>query len=164
MNVEKEIQKENTVRVIRNIEVERLAEILKPFISKKVRKADEQIVKKLLDMVVFDREQKIEPLTEGGFAKINYIGLRAITYSLTLKFSICYSGGDLEPGGKYYCEYKNAEYYIGDIKGGILVKLDDCEPWPLLDAKAERKQYDKVQKLAEEMETESRKLFYGLRK
>ena len=164
MDVEREIQKENAIRKIANVEICRLQKILDPFIGCKVAKVDGEIVKKLKDLLVFDKEYKIEPLTPGGFAKLRTSYVRLTTYSMMLHLDICYNGGSYDDTPcTAYCEYKHNEYYLGDIRGGILDKLSTHNDAQMLNAKAERKQYDKVEKLSKELEAEKDKLFYGLR-
>ena len=164
MNVEREIQKENALRQIANSEIERLKSILEPFKGGKVKKADGGLVKKLRDLLQFNKERKIEPLTPTGFASLQCIYVRTTTYSLMLHISICYNGGSYDDNTAY-CEYINNDYHLGDIeiKEGILVKLYTHENMPMLDAKKQRRQYNKVERLCKELEAERDKLFYGIR-
>jgi len=163
MNVEREIQKENTIRKIRNIEAKRVRAILLPFLGGKIRKADGDMIKKAHDLLEFDREKKIEPLTKGGYARLNCIYIRLTNYSLYMKIDICFSGGSYD-NNDHYCEYKHAEYYLGSIKEGMLAEIYDYEDMMMLDAKVQRKQYDKVIKLREQLSSAEDALFYEIRK
>lgn len=163
MNVEREIQKENTIRKIRNIEAKRIREILLPFLGSKIRKADGYMVKKIDGLLKFDREREIEPLTKSGYARLNCIYINLSEYSLYLKIDVCFNGGRYEDNN-YYCEYKHSAYYLGSIKNSMLTEIYDYEDMAMLDAKAQCKQYDKVQTLKTELETQKSKLFYELRK
>lgn len=163
MNVEREIHKENTIRKIRNVEFKRIREILLPFVGSKIRKADGEMIKKAHDLLQFDKEREIEPLTKGGYARLNCMYINLSEYSLYLKIDICFNGGSYEDNS-YYCEYKHSAYYLGSIKNSMLTEIYDYEDMAMLDVKAQCKQYDKVQGLKRKLVSEKDKLFYELRK
>ena len=151
---------ENDARVILNHEGKKVKAALEKFVGQKILNNGEVLAKKVKDSVVFD-EHKVEPLTEGGFAKVHYMYFSSSAYSMYLHLSLCYNGGNYDDNN-HYCLYHEQDLYVGDIKKQILAKLF-CEEKPMLDVKKELENFDKAVNLKKELEDVLDLLFYANR-
>ena len=163
--VKRIIHKENELRRIATIEIKRITEILKPFLNKPIQKKDYTLLEKINKLIVLDREQHIKPFVaeKGHIAKIQSLYLSGSEYSLWLKVSICWDGGDYDDK-TYYCEYWSNDFYIGTFEKGILSTLNNnatyCEE---LNEKEQIENYNKAISLKEELDKQKEKLNFRLR-
>ncbi len=158
--LENAIKMDNSLRVIVNTERTKLADILKPYVGKKIQKADCEIIKKIKDCIIWD-EHVIETLTPDGYAKAQ-IYLTSTEYSVWLNVSICYNGGSYDDN-THYCTYYKDIYCVADVRDRMLTNICENEPLKPLSAIEQRKQYDKVQDLEKQLESEKDKLCFKLR-
>lgn len=159
--IKKIIHKENELLRIADKEQDRIKEILKPYLNQVVLKQDYTFLKKIKDLISFDREQEIKPFKMGDNAKIGSIYLGCSEYHIYLNIFLCFDGGSYE-NKNYYCEYHENTFYIGKIENRVLIEFHDYKKG-FINEEEQINQYKKVIQLKEEFNKEKDKLNYRLR-
>ena len=133
---------QNELRLAINAAGEHAESVLKPFIDKKAVKATRELTKKIHDQLNFDTNRKVPPLTEGGFATVQYTYINTGYSCLYLNVSLCFNGGSYDDNTHYSYNVKNS-YFLGDIKDGVLTSVRNFT-LPMIDAETEWNTYSKA--------------------
>lgn len=156
------IHLENELRKIANLKRLVIQEKLKDFIGKKIIKVDGTLLKKVSDLIDFDRENiTVKPLKVGDYAKVHYIYLNPSTYDLSFKIGINVSGGYIAEKN-YYCIYREDVFYFGKMEKGVLKEFYQNSEKELLDLDKELKLFELAKDKKKEFEEVKYKLHWDI--
>jgi hypothetical protein len=116
------------IRKASELRAKELINALKPFIGKKIGiNGDTQLSKKVIDSLP-KTKYSINPLNPDDKVSIQYDYIDVTSYSIWLKLSIIFSGGNGNyVDNSYYCDYERKNIYLGKMKDSVLIELFEID-------------------------------------
>ena len=147
---------ENESRRILNKVMPIIIEEFKPYLNKKVLKIDNSLLKEIKDnsiLKTFKEKETISPLIKGDCATINNLYIDTNDYSLSIKLTLCFNGGNYENNSAYCYYYENFSY-ICEIDKKKVKKVYEYENKEEINEDDEIKVYIKSKRLKDELNLE----------
>ena len=145
---------ENESRKILNEIMPIIKEELSPYLNKKVLKVNGELLKEIRDNSILRTfKKKINPLIKGDYATISHLYIDTSPYSLSVKLSLCFNGGNYEDRTNY-TYYWETYSYICNIDKNEIKDIKEYENKNMVNVDDEILVFKKAIKLKDELDLE----------
>lgn len=158
-SIKDNVYMENELRKVASTEVNKIKELFREYIGKKVGKADGSFTKEIQDNIKPRADIKIKSFNPGDHARIQATYLRGSYMSIWLHTSLCFSGGsDKDNPSTVYRYSVKHEYYIGQfgsydtVNNKILSEVAANANYTPVNATKEARTIAKVERLRAELD------------
>jgi len=139
-----------------------LFEAFKPFINKKVLKADNSLLKSVENILnpilkEFKTKYKATPYIQDNKkgSVVNTLYFDNDNNNIKICLRLCFCGGNhdnyRDKTNPYYCLYEERTLYLAQVKGDILININKEPIYKAINYKTELKKINKINQLEEEI-------------